>query len=310
MKDIDILLTKNKIKPQRLLREDFTKNITNHLDEHPHKTRLSYIKELLFMKLFTKPAIAVLAIVALVTTGGTAYAAVGGWPGIEALFSGQKKVDNARIVKVDTKNCTITSAFNITAKDKRQDTYYYKVINNSKLTNEQIVQMVRGYCEIGASGQASLNIKAELEKNPPNKDSMVGGYIDSVVTAISNSSISIESKMPIGDDVKTVKQTFSHIDPQVIVQGGGRRLSLSDIKAGDHVSITYRASGEALRNSETISPDKINTDEQVIVAISKNSKDLTASINYQKYNGKEFEQVVPCAEDATGYCTIEQYMSK
>lgn len=261
------------------------------------------------MKYYTKPVLAVFAIIALAAAGSTTYAAVGGWPGIEAMFGGQKKVDNARVVKVDTKNCKITSAFSITSNDQR-GVYYYKIKDGSKLTNDQVVQMVKGYCEVGQGSQASLDLQAELQKNPLNKDKVVGGYIDSKVTAVSSTSISIESDVPIGEEVKTIKQTYSHIDPQVIVYHGTTRLSLGDIKVGDHISISYRASGDALTHSETIHPSALNADQQVIVAISKNSEDLTAAINYQKYNGKEFEQVTPCADGPSGYCNAEQYYKK
>jgi hypothetical protein len=309
MKDIETILTKSSATPKRGLPKNFTKNIVSYLDEHPRKTRFASFKEFLIMKHFTQPAIAVVAIVMLVAVSGTAYAAVGGWAGITALLGGQKKVDAARIVTVNTKNCTISNAFTVTLKNQQRDAYYYKVKDGSTLTNDQIVQMVRGYCELDRSGQASLAVAAELNKNPLNKNAVVGGYIDSKVTAISQSTISIESTMPVGQELKTFNQTFSHIDPQVIVYQGNQRLTLSDIKLGDHVSIAYRASGEALARSETINPVTIDGTKQVVVTIAKNSPDFTAAIDFQKYNGKEFEQVVPCDKEVGGYCTIEQLHS-
>lgn len=309
MKNIERVLTQNNVKPKRNLKADFTESITNYLDGHPQKPRIT-MKEFFSMKFYTKPIIAVFAIITLTAAGGTAYASVGGWPGIQALFGGQKKVDNARIVKVDTQNCSISGSFNVTSKDKQQGAYYYKIKDDSKLTNEQVVQMVRGYCELDRTSQASLDIIAELNKNPLNKDRMVGNYINSKVTAISGSSISIESDVPVGDGVKRFNQTFPHIDPQVIVYEGAKRLTLADIKVGDHVSVSYRASGNALAQSETTIPASINGDDQVIVTIAKNSHDFSASIDYQKYNGKEFEQVIPCPEDSSGYCTAEQYHTR
>lgn len=311
MKDMDIerLLAKESATPRRKLQRDFTKNIISYLDGHPRQTKMSHLKELLKMKYYTKPIVAVFAILSLAVVGSTAYAAAGGWPGIEAIFSGQKKLADARIVKVATKNCKITSAFSITTKDS-QNEYYFKIKDHSKLTNDQVVQMVKGYCEIGQGSQASLDLQAELQKNPLNKDTIVGGYIDSKVTAISASSISIESDVPIGAEMETIKQTFSRIDPNVIVYQGANRLTLGDIRIGDHVSISYRASGVALTHSETINPAELSADQQVVVAISKNSGDLTAAVNYQKYNGHEFEQVIPCADGLNGYCTAEQYYKK
>lgn len=310
MKDLERMLRKYTLTPRRELKKDFTKNIVNYLDEQPRQTRRSSIKELLFMKYYTKPVFAVFAIVVLAAVSGTAYAAVGGWPGIEALFGGEKKVENARVVKVDTKNCKITSAFNVGSQNQQNDAYYFKVKDNSQLTNDQVVQMVKGYCELDRTAEASLDVIAELNKNPLNKDAVVGGYIDSIVTAVSGSSISIESTMPIDDEVRTFEQTFPHIDSQVIVYEGLQRLTLGDIKVGDHISVAYRASGDARTHSETINPASVDGKDQVIVAIARNSKDFTAAINFQKYNGKEFEQVIACPEDASGYCTAEQYLSK
>lgn len=308
MKEIEELLTKSNAKPARNLKASFRKDIVNYLDDNPRRTRMSMIKEFLSMKFYPKPVIAIFAIITFAAAGSTAYAAVGGWPGIQALFGGQEKVENARIVKVDTKNCTIMSSFNITSKEQEQGSYYYKVKDDSKLTNEQVVQMVHGYCEQDRSSKTTLDILTELNKNPLNKDTVVGNYIDSKVTAISSSSISLESDIPVGTEVKTFQQTFSQIDPQVIVYEGMKRLSLSDIKVGDRVSVSYRASGDALTHSE--STIAASGEGQVIVTIAKNSKDFTASVNYQKYNGKEFEQVIPCSEDSSGYCNAEQYHRK
>lgn len=308
-KDINELLKGTHIAPRHRLGPQFTHQVIHHLDEQSQQSRLSYIKEFLQMKLITKPAIALAAIVTCLAIGGTSYAAVGGWSGIQALFGGEKKVDNARIVTVNTQHCTITSAFTITSKNKQQNTYYYKVINGSSLTNDQVIQMARGICENSTNPQTSFDVTSELNKNPLNQNAVVSDYVDSTVTAISNSSISITSDIPTGNTIKTFSQTFPQIDPQVIVYSGGQRLTLSDIHIGDHVALSYRASGDALKNSETISPDKIDTSAQVVVVIAKNSPDMTAAVNYQKYNGKEFEQVTPCAHDPSGYCNAEQYFS-
>lgn len=311
MKNVETLLEKNSNKPTRELQRDFTQNIVNYLDEHPSKTRVSLLKEFLTMKFYAKPIIAMFAIVTVAAAGGTAYAAVGGWPGIQAFFGGQKKVTNARIVTVETKNCAITSAFNATSKDHQQDAYYYKVKDNSKLTNEQVVQMVLGNCELDKSAQKTLDVTAELDKNPLNKDSVVGNYVDSVVTAISNSSITIKSDIPVADGdqthIQTYTQTFPNIDPDVVVYSGMQRLSLADVNVGDHVAISYRADADTLAHSESTIPGSVDGSKQVLVTIAKNSPNFSAAINFQKYNGKEFEQVVPCSTDVSGYCTAEQF---
>lgn len=300
-------------KPRRPLRADFTKNITDHVSENPRKRGLAHLMEMKYMRFFTKPVFATAAItLAVVASGTTAFAAVGGWPGISAMFGGQHDLPNGdRIVRVDTDNCLDSHAFNMPELEKRQDkhnTVYYKLKAESKLTNEQVVQMVRGNCF--AQEQAAFDQKVLLEaldKNPLNKNAVVGGYIDSEVTAISDKSISLKSVIPYNTELKTIEQTFNNIDPDVLVYQSPNKLGLKDIKVGDHVSIKYRATGDALSHSETITPDKINTDEQVIVAIFKNTPDMTASVDYAKYNGSEFEQVAPCDG---GYCTYQQLLER
>jgi len=310
MKDnLETLLKNHRYAPRRELSETFTTTTLSKLKDRPRHTLFSKSKELFAMNLLKKPAMAFSVTVACLAIGGTSYAAIGGWSGIQAFFGGEKKVDNARIVTVNTNNCTITSAFNITSHSKSESVYYYRVINGSTLTNDQIIQIAKGYCESTVQSQVTFDLMGELNKNPLNQGTVVGGYIDSTVTAISNSGIGIHSEVPIGNTIEKINQTFPKIDPNVIVYSGNQRLALADIHVGDHVSLSYRASGDALKNSETIPPDQIDTSAQVIVSISKNTPDLTAAVNYQKYNGKEFEQVIPCSTDTSGYCNAEQYLS-
>jgi len=306
--DLETFLKNKHLEPRRKLSQDFTENILHKLENPPQEDRFLHFKELFTMNLLKKPATVVVAIVACMALGGTSYAAVGGWSGIQAFFGGEKKVDNARIVTVNTDNCTITSAFNVGTHNK-QSTYYYRVINNSKLTNDNIVHIAKGYCESSVQSQTTFNLQSELSKNPLNQNTVVGNYVDSIVTAISGSGITIRSDWPIGDSIKTITQTFPQIASDVIVYSGTQRLSLNDIHVGDHVSLSYRATGDALTHSETIRPDEVNTKDQVVVSISKNSPDFTAAVDYQKYNGKEFEQVVPCSTHADGFCNAEQYLS-
>lgn len=310
MKDnLETLLKQYHHAPRRELSKTFTATIVSKLEDRPRRTLFSRSKELVTMSLLKKPAMVFSVAVACLAIGGTSYAAVGGWSGIQAFFGGEKKVDNARIVTVNTNNCTMTSAFNITSRNKSEPTYYYRVINGSKLTNEQVVQFVKGYCESNTRSQSTFNLIDELNKNPLNQGTVVGGYIDSTVTAIGNSSISIHSEVPVGDTIEKLDQTFPQIDPGVIVYSGNKRLTLADIHVGDHISLSYRASGDALTHSESIRPDQIDTNAQVVVSIYKNTPDFTAAVSYQKYNGKEFEQVVPCTTDASGYCNADQYLS-
>ncbi len=307
MKTIDELLaTSASAKPRRALRADFTNQITHHIASHPRKTGVLVIWERSIMKFFTKPALAIATVGATLAIGGTAYAAIDGW-NISALFGGQQNLPGGdRIVRVDTDNCTYISALNFLTHNTEPNTLYYKVKANSKLTNEQVVQMARGNCFTQQQAEFDQAVFNSVLNTPQNKGKIVGGYIDSVITAISPTSISIESDIPMGPEIKKVKQTFNHIDPNVLVYSSPHKIAYSSLKIGDHVSVSYRASGDALLHSETIAPDQINAGEQVLVTINKNTPDMAAAVSYQKYNQTEFEQVVPCTVQSSGYCTLDE----
>lgn len=305
MKNVEDILHQRAPRPNRPLANDFTTQVIQHLNDHPKQTRWSSIKDYFTMKQLTKPAVTAIAAITVVAVSGTAYAAVGGWPTISTMFGGEKDVVNARIVKVDTNNCQKANAFNAT--DAKDSAFYYRVKDTSKLTNEQVVQIVQGFCEAEQSGQSTAAILPELDKNPLNRGHVVGNYIDSKVTAISENHIALESTISINGQVKTFNQSFDQIDPQVIVTEGGKRIALSDIKIGDHVGISYRANDP---HDSANHPGNIDGKGKPVVLIVKNSTDFTSAINYQKYNGKDFEQVTACEDNPSGYCTVEEYFQK
>lgn len=313
MIDIEQLLKQSgSAKPRRGLRASFTRDITNYLARHPRPKRFARLKEIPVMKWFTRPAIALSALAFLIIAGGTTYAAVGAWPTIVSMFSGQQVLPNGdRIVKVDTKNCDYESAFTITGQEIG-DTLYFRVKAGSKFTNEQVVELVQGNCFSEEQSRLTQGeIQARLDQNPLNKDRVIGGYIDNTVTAITDSSITLEAVGWNGADMsKKAVLTYKHIDPNVLVYQGPNKISWNDIKVGDHVTYSYRASGDAFMHSESMGLDQINPDEQVLVVLYKNAPELTAATNYQKYNGSEFEEVVPCSTQPDGYCNYEQKLSK
>lgn len=311
MKDVETLLKQSgSAKPRRGLSADFTSKITNYLVAHPRKSRFARFTEVHIMKWFTKPAIALSALVFAIVAGGASYAAVGGWPSVVALFGGQQTLPGGdRIVKVDTKNCTYINAFTVTGTDIKNQ-LFYRIKSGSKLTNDQVVELALGNCFAEEQAKFDVSvIQSVLDANPLNKDRVVGGYADAVVTAITDSSISLEFEMPVGYTLEKANQTFTHIAPDVLVYQSPNKLTWSDIKVGDHVAYSYRASGEALTKSETTAPTRINPDEQVIVMINKNTPEYSTALKYQKYNGGEFEQVIPCTGGDNGYCNYEQYFN-
>lgn len=309
MNDVDSRLRRSGSKPGRELGADFTTNVLASLDK---KTgRRPKWKEYIQVK-FHKPAIVAASFAATMIVGGSAYAAVGGVSGIRALFGGQKDLGGgARIVQVDTQNCPRVDSFNIADPNRTtHGSYYYRIKAGSKLTNQQVVDMVKGACEADAEGAVNGKAVAALEMLPENKDKLVGGYADSVITAITPTTMTVRSAVPIGTSkgitVHTIVQKFEHIDPHAVVINNGVKEGMNTLKVGNHVAITYRAVGDALSHSETLAPDQIDASAQTVVIVTRISEHMRQYFDYTKYNYREFEQVAPCQTDPSGYCTANQ----
>ncbi len=321
MRDIEDLLRHKGLKPRRQLSSNFTNEITTRLKNGERPEPRPWWKEFIPMKFrnMHKPAIAGAACMLVLVAGGTTYAAVNGWS-VQTMFGGQKDLGNGqRIVKVDAKNCPHVDAFNITNKNRSRDaSYYYRVASGVNLTNDQVVDIVTTTCEADAEGAANSPtnqaIRAMLAK-PENVDKVVGGYGDAIIAALTPTSITIQ--FPTGGlNTRlqgTTTQHFTQIDPAVLVTNGPALSTYSALKVGDHVFVQYRASGDALNNSETISPDKVDASQQVVVGIQKLSpamqKYFEESAIFSKYR-KDIEQVAPCTSQPSGYCTDAEYLGQ
>lgn len=318
MKDLDARLRSGAPRPHRKLRANFTTTTLAVIEEGKKEPRYRpKWKEYIQVKILHKPLVATAAFAATLIIGGSAYAAVGGISGIRALFSGETTLANGdRIVKVDTQECPHIDAFNITNKARTShDPIYYRIKAASKLTNSQVVDIVQGTCAADAEGQLGTSIMADIQNRPENKNQLVGGYANSVVTALSPTQLTVSYDMPVAytngvTQYRHATQTFTHIDPNAVVIYSGAKYSLSTLKVGDHIGITYRATGDALAHSETTAPDQVNTDEATVVVVSKLSKTMQDYYAYQRYNGSEFERVAPCDKDPSGYCDAATYLDQ
>lgn len=310
MSDIEDRLHRASVRPNRELAPDFTTKVLASLNKGQQK-RPKW-KEYIQVK-FHKPAIVAATLAMALVVGGTSYAAVGGVSGLRVLFGGQKDIgDGARVVQVDTRGCTHVDAFNITDKNRSTNsTFYYKINPSSKLTNQQVVDMVNGACEADAEAAANGNTIQTIEAQPANKDQLVGGYADSVITAVTPTSISLHSVVPhvsnSGVVNHPVDQTYTHIDPGAVVLNDGVEQPMSTLKVGDHVSITYRATGATLAHSETLAPDQVDANQQTVVVVTRASAHMSALLDFQKYQNHDFEEVAPCSTTSIGYCTLDQY---
>jgi hypothetical protein len=317
MNDFETRLQGGTAKPRRSLREDFTSQTIAAIREQPHEPKYRpKWKEYIPVKLFHKPAAIGAAFALTIAIGGSAYAAVGGISGIKALFGGETPLSNGdRIVKVDTQACPHVNAFNVTNKNRTPNgSVYYRVKASSKLTNEQVVQVVQGYCEADSESTRNGSLAQTIVNLPENKDKTVAWYGDTTVTSVSTDHITVAFDMygtkGHPNELQHVVTTFNHIDPHAVVIHNGTKQTMADLKPGDHVGISYRAIGDALAHSETMPPDQLNTDETTVILVTKLSDNMKAYYSYSKYNGREFEQVAPCDKNPSGYCDAGEYLSQ
>lgn len=314
MKDIEELLQTNAPGPRRELTADFTASTLHKLAERP-STKFGRLKETLIMRFATftrahKPATIVAAVIGLIVISGTASAATIGWPNFSVLFGGQKtNSDGSRVVQIDTKNCTFINALNVTQKRTNDNIYYYRIKAGANLSNDQVTQLVRSQCEIEQESALNTQLLAQFSHNH-NQTDVIGGYIDNVITAITPTSIAVDMTVPDGATATTHHLTYTHIDPDAIVMSAGKVIPLNDLKVGDHISVSYRATGDARDHSETTAPWDINPDQATLVTIIKIPAYIGESLMFQRHNNKDFEEVTPCTSQPDGYCTIEQLNKK
>lgn len=300
---IEQKLKQGSVSPRRLLNPNFTHNITRHIAANPKRPK---IQETL-MRLFKKPALILAGLALAITISGTAYATTTYWPAISAIVSGQQSMpDGSRIVALTTQNCQFEYVgfhFNKPAVDGKR---YYAIKKDSTLTNEQIAKLATGLCEMGAESDFRINvINKELEKNPANV--MVGGgYADCIITAISSNSITLEYNAAIGgpDGITTIpiKETFTNFDPALLVYHKAQPMQLNGLKVGDHISYMARAQDDRFFNAP---PGGYDTAKLTLVAIVKNTPEMSAAYDYSLHLSQDFKEVVPCSA-ASGFCTSDQ----
>jgi len=305
--------------PTRPLRSDFTQTTMRHarLAKKRHARKQTYASVISHkregfshMKPLQKFAVGFALFALVAGIGGTTYAMTnGGWSSIKALFGGKQKIAHARIVAVNVEHCDSVTAFNITKNRTGNETRYFKIADNSTITNDDVIAMVKADCYASYDADLNTPITNQINNLPVNKDKLVGGYLDNEITAIGENSITVklQANEAFG---KNVHQTFTDIDlASLTVIAHGKTMPFSELKVGDHVAVSYRASADLRAHSETTAPEDIDASQQQL-AILTVLPYTHAFFDYQKNYGKTFEQVAPCNKTAIGYCTLDQYQAK
>lgn len=309
--DFEQLLQSSAPKPARSLGGGFTNEIVRRIDQADcgAGTRFAWSYFKIKRLSYFMPA---LIVVASVLMTGTVYAALQGWPNVSTWFSGETRESaNSRVVKVDTTNCSSLSvplAFQYTYHQNQNASRYFRIDRGSKLTNDDVVRMVQGYCELGRQTQfAQTTLFPEFDKLKSKKGANIFGlYASSTVENVSSNYIQVVAHVPSGDNVvKNIRFSFNAIDSDVLVYDIDRQIALKDIHVGDNVAIYYRAPNNA--TSQELSADHTNTDNKSVVAITKNPPSIVSALDYLKYNNN-FVEVIPCSKSTSGYCTTEEFV--
>lgn len=311
--DVEALLRAAAPEPSRPVSPKFTSRVIRRLALSESSVASTIPMKLhAFFKMKLAPLTVGLAACLCVVTAGTVYAALNGWPNIAALFSGEThEGDGARVVKVGTTNCTslyVPLAFQYTYRQQGGEAnYYFRIKKESRLTNEEVVRMVRGNCELGQQVAFDQTVVLpELSKIASNKDVQIFGlFVSSTVETITKNTITVKTDIPTNNTaVKQVRFSFNAIDPDVLVYNIDHKVSLQDIHVGDNVAIKYRALPS--RSPQELTPYNVSTDDKTVIAITKNPPNIVAALDYQKYKDDLIE-VTPCTTTASGYCTVEEF---
>lgn len=305
--------------PARPLRSDFTAYTLNHArvaqkraarwrKSPVHTPSIAPRKEAMIMKLIHKPILAILAVLVVAGVTGTAYAAAnGGLSSITALFSGAKRLKDARIVSVEVKNCHDVNAFNVVGgTGDGHAVRYYKVQDSANISDEQVVALAQSICRASYNPEADKKIMDEVSQRPENKD-LLRGNAKGTITALDGQTIALQ----VSDDTTRSRQPFTErmpVSPDLVVlDGSGIQKSISSLKVGDVIYSSYRATGDALTKSETTATDQVDGGQQVLVFAYKQTPDQAVYDKFQKLsNTKAIEQVAPCKTTDSGYCTFDE----
>lgn len=309
LEDIEHILKQTTApQPRRELRSDFTSQALSRIAQGPKPPRRPWWQQYLQ---FHKPATVLAGVAVLVLLGGSTYAATDGFTRLPIFFnvkqSQVKTLESGdKIVSVDTQDCSIEHWNPTTQRLESNDrTYLYRLKANSSLTIEQMSQMVQGNCEFAAqtkNGVRQSALEIYLATHPEDNGSLAGGFANEIITNITADSLTTRGKVQYNGVIKSYSLAFRHIAKDVLVTENGGAISWDSLSVGDSIAYVYRASGNALSNSETTPPWNLNTDETTLVYVEKNSANIQSYFDYTVHSGMDFEEVVPCDHGQDGYC--------
>lgn len=291
-KDIEKAL--EHMKPKRSLSSNFTQSTIEMIQASPKHHPFNY-----FVSTIRKaPVIA--SVVAILLVSGGAYAAFH-WPEITAQFGGETKLPSGnKVIGVDTTNCNYFQVRNNPVPSKGK--VYYEIKKDSNLTQEQVVNMVKGLCEENQALSAVNNIV-------PSK--VVGDSSATLdIKAISKGSITVQLNKYYQDPKITYNAPVTYLKfvPNLLIYDGFMPIKYSDLQVGDTVMLVVK--DEHSRPSEG-DPTNWNhwadPDLMTILAIVKVPTPSASSTTFYLHLGKDFVRTEPCSKDPSGFCRAYEF---
>jgi hypothetical protein len=304
MKDFDELLYKNPPTPKRDLKANFVTSIVAELRAAPEKQSLwQKLQAALHVPHLGK--IGALAFGGIILTGGT-VAAITLWPTPTVTPTLVKKLPSGnRIVSYDTQNCDYLRATEGSKTTSQKA--YYEIRENSKLTDQQIADSLRGYCESLQNNQAIHEATKRATKDMYSTPS----GLPSTITAISKDSITLTPDTRLNLDLYTIKPnlTYKRFDSNLVVYNQNAKISYGDLKVGDTVMMAARSfTGKSTETIENDNP--LNHPEQVsILALVKIPALTGDSGTFDQAIASDMVRVEPCDNNETGFCRAYDFSS-
>jgi hypothetical protein len=304
MRDIDQLLAASgNPQPHRPLRANFTSDIIEHIKAQPRQaSRLARAKEKILMNLH-KPTIAfAAAAIAILLLGSTAYALTH-WNTVTSVFRSETVLPSGnRIVGVDTTNCNYFGKPD--PKAAPQETAYYEIKKESSLTNDQVVDMIKGICEENRANDAVNTIIQPYLKDGQNIMSSSGLR----VASIDKDKLSVTNDPAYSKDMRYSGDNTYTLGKDVKVFDGTSPIKLSDIKAGDtlrlivHDKRTIGSEGDRDDPNHWDDPQFIDILAMIRVPALSGSPDT-----FFGRLGTDFVRVERCDSDPSGFCRVYQF---
>lgn len=304
MKDLDASLKQLRDEYDEPVRDGFTQQVLARLPEKPLEKRSWW-----HMAVLSRPMTVLVATITAIALGTTVYA-LGGLQFLNVLFVSRTELsDHTRIVEVKLKNCTVQDTeTNQPIKDG--SVLYYKVKQESKLSDEEIMAAVQGNCYL-AQVLARLETGSAMYGEP--EQPTAEGYLhysatDVTILQITPTSLTVVSQDAVfgGEgavpDYSVVSShKYAKIASDVKVTGfDGAAMKWTDLQVGEHVRVLYRSPNPPSASIPTADPSA------TVIAVEKHPAEIGAAYDFALRNGREYARVDKCTSDPTGYCPLHE----